>query len=151
MTIQQPTYLWALLGLLVPLIIHLWSRKAGKTVKVGSTQWLIASENTRFSSIQFNEVGLYIIRSMLVLLAVFILLDPGTTQDKDLSKLNKQWILTEKVMLSNAAARPQIDSLVRQGNALHLLKAGMPLLETEDIQKIKVNSVANAAQKTIEN
>ena len=60
MTIKNPTYLWALLGLLVPLAIHLWSRKSGKTVKVGSTQWLIASENTCLSSVQFYEVGLFV-------------------------------------------------------------------------------------------
>lgn len=146
MTIQQPIYLWALLGLLVPLVIHLWSRKAGKTVKVGSIQWLIASENTRFSSIQFNEVGLYIIRSVLVLLAVLVLLDLSTIQDKNPGKLNKQWILAEETMLSNAIARPQIDSLIKKGNALHLLKAGMPLLATDEVQKIKVR--ASSAKPT---
>lgn len=138
MTIQHPIYLWAFLGLLVPLVIHLWNRKAGKTIKVGSVQWLIASENTRFSSIRFNEVGLYIIRSLLVVVAILILLDLSYTQTKEPIANDKQWILAEKPLLRHPDTRTQIDSLVQQGHPLHLLQAGLPLLESSAIQKIKV-------------
>lgn len=143
MTIQHPIYLWAFLGLLVPLVIHLWNRKAGKTIKVGSVQWLIASENTRFSSIQFNEVGLYIIRSLLVVIAILILLDLSYTQTKKPIANDKQWILAEKSLLRHSDTRIQIDSLVQHGHPLHLLQAGLPLLESSAIQKIKVKQNAS--------
>jgi len=31
----HPTYLWGFLGLLIPIIIHLWSKREGKVIKVG--------------------------------------------------------------------------------------------------------------------
>jgi len=128
MTIQNPTYLWALLGLLVPLAIHLWSRKAGKTVKVGSTQWLIASENTRFSSLQFNEVFLFAVRTFIVLLTVLILLDLVQKRPTEDGKTAQTWVLVEEALLEDVRARPQIDSLVKAGLPLHLLKPGMPIM-----------------------
>ncbi|OJJ17595.1 hypothetical protein BKI52_27425 [marine bacterium AO1-C] len=140
MTIQNPTYFWALLGLLVPLAIHLWSRKAGKTVKVGSTQWLIASENTRFSSLQFNEVWLFVARVIVVLLAVLILLDLVQKRPATPNKTSQTWILTEEDLLSDARVRPQIDSLTKSGIPLHLFKAGMPMLAKEALTKIPVQT-----------
>lgn len=145
MTIQQPTYLWALLGLLVPLIIHLWSRKAGKTIKVGSVQWMIAAENTRLSSIRFNEVGLYLLRSFLVIVAVFILLDLSQQKPKKADNLPTEWLLTEEAMLSHPVARAAIDSLQKKGCAIHLLKPQMPSVLPKQLAAIKVSSSTNSA------
>ncbi len=143
MTIQNPTYLWALLGLLVPLAIHLWSRKSGKTVKVGSTQWLIASENTRFSSVQFNEVGLFVIRALVVVLVVLILLDLVQNKPVSAGQTAQTWVLTEEALLSDERARPQIDSLVKSGLALHLLKPGMPVVPSNELEKVAVQVKQN--------
>jgi hypothetical protein len=40
MAFLNPLYLWALLGLAIPVAIHLWSRKEGRTIKVGSIKFL---------------------------------------------------------------------------------------------------------------
>ena len=45
MSFAHPLYLWTLLGLLVPIAIHLWSKKEAKTIKIGSVQLL--SESTK--------------------------------------------------------------------------------------------------------
>lgn len=145
MTIQNPTYFWALLALLVPLAVHLWSRKAGKTVKVGSTQWLIASENTRFSSLQFNEIGLFLIRSLLVVITVLLLVDLVQKKSSEGGKIAQTWLLTEESFLQNASARPQIDSLVKNQASLHLFKPGMPLVKQDDLEKIKVQKKPTTA------
>jgi len=148
MTIQNPTYLWAFLGLLIPLAIHLWSRKAGKTVKVGSTQWLIASENTRFSSLQFNEVFLFVIRTLVVLLAVLILLDLVQRQPADARKMAKTWVLTEKALLKDARVRPQVDELVKAGASLHLLEPSMPLVSPKELSRETFPPKEKAALQT---
>ncbi|WP_299456900.1 BatA domain-containing protein [uncultured Microscilla sp.] len=146
MTIQQPIYFWALLGLLVPLIIHLWSRKSGKTIKVGSVQWMIAAENTRLSSIRFNEAGLYLLRSGLVLVVVFILLDVSQQQPKKAARLPTQWLLTEEAMLSHPTARLAIDSLQQKGYAIHLLQPGMPEVLPTQLTAIKTSLSTNSAK-----
>ena len=43
------------LALLVPLLIHLWNRKEGRTIKVGSIQWIPEQEQRKINSIQFSD------------------------------------------------------------------------------------------------
>ncbi|EAY30439.1 hypothetical protein M23134_03075 [Microscilla marina ATCC 23134] len=124
----------------------MWSRKSGKTVKVGSVQWMIAAENTRLSSIRFNEAGLYLLRSGLVLVAVFILLDVSQQQPKKVAHLSTQWLLTEEAMLRDAMARPAIDSLQQKGYAIHLLKPGMPKVLPTQLTAIKTSLSTNSAK-----
>ena len=58
MTFLNPTYLWGLLGLAVPLAIHLWSKMEGKTIKIGSIQLLTEANPKQASSIHLNELFL---------------------------------------------------------------------------------------------
>ena len=52
MEFLNATYLWGLLGILLPLAIHLWSRKKVVTIKVGSIKLLQASEPKQNSNIK---------------------------------------------------------------------------------------------------
>lgn len=73
MQFLNPSYLWALLGLLVPIAIHMWSKKQGRTIKVGSVKFLKASENPRSRSFQINELLLLFLRLLIVGLLVLII------------------------------------------------------------------------------
>ncbi|MGB6153058.1 MAG: BatA domain-containing protein [Pricia sp.] len=83
MTFIDPTYLWALLGILVPVAIHLWSRKKVVTVKIGSTQLLNASEPKRTSTVRPNEWWLLVLRSLIIALLVFMLAGPNLMIKED--------------------------------------------------------------------
>ncbi|WP_375324156.1 BatA domain-containing protein [Flagellimonas sp. GZD32] len=102
MVFANPTYLWALLGLLVPLAIHLWSKKEAKTIKIGSIQLLDESNSRQSSNIQLNEWLLMLLRMAIVALVVLLmagpqwrikgnkkvvtyLVDPSLSQEKELS------------------------------------------------------------------
>ncbi|RZS90603.1 BatA domain-containing protein [Aquimarina brevivitae] len=78
-----PTYLWGLLGLAVPIIIHLWSKKEGKVIKIGSIQNLQASETKRASSIQLNELLLLLLRLLIVGLIVLAIAQPVIQGNKE--------------------------------------------------------------------
>ena len=69
-------YLWALLGLAVPVAIHLWSKNEGKTIKVGSISLLKESETTQNNTLHLNEWILLLLRMLAVALLVFILAGP---------------------------------------------------------------------------
>ncbi|NND11568.1 MAG: hypothetical protein HKN96_10170, partial [Flavobacteriaceae bacterium] len=77
MTFLYPSYLWALLGLIVPLAIHLWSKKEGKTIKIGSIKLLSEADSKQSRSIKLNEYWLLLLRMLSVALLVFILAEPG--------------------------------------------------------------------------
>ena len=56
MTFLNPTYLWTLLALAVPLAIHLWSRKKVRVIKVGSTRFLESLDPKQTNSVKLNLV-----------------------------------------------------------------------------------------------
>jgi hypothetical protein len=73
MTFANPSYLWALTGLAIPLAIHLLSRKEGKVIRVGSLRHVEESNTSQFKSIRLNEVFLLLLRMSLVTLLAFFL------------------------------------------------------------------------------
>jgi hypothetical protein len=73
MTFANPSYLWALTGVAIPLGIHLLSRKEGKVIRVGSIRHVEESNTSQFKSVRLNEILLLLLRMLLItLLALFM-------------------------------------------------------------------------------
>ena len=66
LTLTNPPALLALLGLLVPLAIHLWNRRPGREVAVGSLRWLAAGANRRLRNLRLEQVWLLLQRAALL-------------------------------------------------------------------------------------
>ncbi|WP_262887589.1 BatA domain-containing protein [Flagellimonas sediminis] len=127
MVYTHPTYLWALLGLLVPLAIHLWSKKEAKTIKIGSVQLLDESNSRQSSSIQLNEWLLLLLRMLIVGLVVLLMAGPQWR-----IKPNKKQItyLVEPSLAHHSSLVGLLDSLGESSRVL-LLKQGFPEWETD--------------------
>lgn len=104
----NPSFLWALLGLAVPVAIHLWSKKEGKTIKVGSLKFLQKSDSQKSSSIKLNEFWLLLLRMLLITILVFILAEPRLYYKSENSPIT---YLVEKSLLSSSKVRSLTDSL----------------------------------------
>lgn len=104
----NPSFLWALLGLSVPVAIHLWSKKEGKTIKVGSLKFLQESDSQKSSSIKLNEFWLLLLRMLLITILVFILAEPRLYYKSENSPIT---YLVEKSLLSSSKVRSLTDSL----------------------------------------
>ncbi|MEQ9166083.1 MAG: BatA domain-containing protein, partial [Fulvivirga sp.] len=61
MNFANSTYLFALLGFLIPIAIHLWNKKEAKVIKVGSIQFVPTQDSNQSKSIQLNEVFLLLL------------------------------------------------------------------------------------------
>lgn len=99
MSFLNPTYLWALLGLIIPIAIHFWNKKEGKTIKVGSVKLLTEAESKQSSSITLNELWLLFIRMMLLTLIVLIMSEPQLklkTENEPLTYIIEQSLLKEQ-------------------------------------------------------
>ncbi|UBZ09659.1 BatA domain-containing protein [Leeuwenhoekiella palythoae] len=108
MFFANPMYLWALLGLAVPVAIHLWSKDEGRTIKVGSIANLKESENTQTRTLQLNEWLLLLLRMLAITLLVFILAEPFAktkTRNQDLV------YLVEPELLKIDTFKTSMDSL----------------------------------------
>jgi len=127
MVFANPSYLWALLGLLVPLAIHLWSKKEAKTIKIGSIQLLDESNSRQSSSIQLNEVLLLLLRVLMVALIVLLMSGPQWRTKGD----RKQVTYLVEASLANDASISQILDSLQESSPVFLLANGFPAWEAD--------------------
>lgn len=123
----QSIWLWAIAGILVPLFIHLWNIKKGKTLKVGSIAFLTDTARSHSKSLHISDWLLLTLRCLLLILLAVLLTSPFFEQ-QDNSVKEKGWILVEKQELAPAykAFSTTIDSLLKSGYVLHYFNKGFP-------------------------
>jgi hypothetical protein len=140
-----PIGLLALAGLIVPLIIHLWNVKQGKTIKIGSIALLGESSRASSKSFKLNDWLLLVLRCLLLVLLAFILAQPYLK--KIISGNNKAgWILVEKAIFPQVfkAHSKTIDSLIKKGYEIHDFNVGFAQLTVKDTtaNKTKANTLS---------
>ncbi len=116
MSFVNPSWLWALSALLVPLTIHLLSRKEGKVIPVGSLRHLKDANTQQFKSLRLNEILLFILRCLLIILVVFFI--SGLQKQKS---TQQNWVMLEEDLKDNPQAKSLADSLIKEGFELHEL------------------------------
>ncbi|WP_026838178.1 BatA domain-containing protein [Gillisia sp. JM1] len=126
MSFLNPSYLWALLGLVVPVAIHLWSNKEGRTIKLGSVKFLENSDVKQTNSIKLNELLLLLLRLLMITVLVFILAEPHIKRDSENIPIT---YLIEPSLLKNESLNTLVDSL-QQNSSIRLLQTGFPDLDT---------------------
>ncbi|GAA4272465.1 BatA domain-containing protein [Aquimarina gracilis] len=129
MSFLNPAYLWALFGLLIPVAIHLWSEKEGKTIKVGSTKLFNETDSKKSSSIQLNEWVLLLLRMLLITLLVSILAGPRIIKKIDIVPVT---YIVEPSLLKEDKIRSILDTL-EIGTSLRLLKPNFPEFQEQEL------------------
>ncbi len=145
MSFLYPTYLWALLGLVIPVAIHFWSNKEGTIIKIGSTQFLATSDVKQTNSIKLNELFLLLLRMLIITVLVFIIAEPHIKREESNVPIT---YLIEPSLLKNASLSSLVDSL-KENYSIRLLQAGFPDLDTYIEEEVK-NSIPNYWQLTKE-
>jgi hypothetical protein len=133
MTFAHPIWLWGLTGLLVPIGIHLLSRKEGKVMRIGSIRYLEDSTTKQFRSLRLNEVLLLALRCLAIALLVFFLSGlqfntPGSHQ--------KKWLVVEAGLENDARFSSLSDSLKKDGYELKQLSKGFPSFDSAKAEQI---------------
>ncbi|MGY2130961.1 BatA domain-containing protein [Hymenobacter sp. HD11105] len=141
-TLLTPSALLALLGLLVPLAIHLWNRRPGRTVQVGSVRWLAASANRRLRSLKLEQLLLLLLRAAVV--AVLAVALAGPVWQRPAPPTRGQVLVSPELLTSAnlPSVRPLIDSLRRKGYILGRLTSGFPEINEEEWTALLANPAA---------
>jgi hypothetical protein len=141
MSILQPTFLWTLAAIAVPLAIHLLSRKEGKIVKVGSLRHLEASTTSRFKSLRLNELWLLLARCLMITWLALFLSGATCSSPKD----QTDWLLTEQGMDKDPRVTTLIDSLTNAGFEWRTLAEGFPFYDPDlpDAQQPDYRALVN--------
>ena len=116
----HPAFGWGLLALLIPLAIHLWNRKQGRVIKVGSIQLHRPTETARASRLYLHEIALWLLRSALVASLVALLVGwqyPPSTPSK-----SGTW----KVL--DPAAASELEGISLDSSRVRWLAPGLPTL-----------------------
>ena len=120
----QPIWLFALAGLSIPVIIHLWNRQPGKTLKVGSIA--LAKENRRSlkKRIRLSEILLLLLRCCLLACIALSLSGPWWSSPQN--NASKGWVLIDRQELTAVYNhfKPLVDSLLQAGLEFHYFEEG---------------------------
>jgi hypothetical protein len=123
----NPTYLWALLGLVVPIAIHLWSKKEGKTIKIGSVQLLRTADTKQSSSIKLNELLLLLLRLILISTLVLIMSNVHIRNKVDNAAIT---YIVESSLLENKKFKSILDT-ISTDIPIRLLQHDFPEIDLE--------------------
>lgn len=133
MQLLYPIGLLALAGLIIPVIIHLWSVKQGKTLKIGSIALLGESTSATSKSLKLTDWLLFILRCLLIILIAVILAQPFFKKIVN-QKETSGWILVLPNQLNQVYKTDQktIDSLLNLGYELHEFNLDFKKLDLAD-------------------
>lgn len=139
MTLLNPTYLWGLMALLVPIAIHFLNKGDVKVIKVGSIKFLPQTETKQARNIKLNELLLLFLRLIIISLLVLIL-----TGLKFKTEVNKQEVIYvfEPSLIHENSLETFLKELPK-GSELRLLAAGFPKFKLEEPPFFKLNSKPN--------
>lgn len=144
-TFLAPSGLLALLGVAVPVAIHLWNRRPGRTVQVGSIRWLDAAANRRLRNLKLEQVALLLLRLLVVAVLALALANPVWRQPPPPRR--GQVFISPDLLASESltAVRPAIDSLRRRGFVLRQLAPHFPRVSDTVWQQLAATPAARAA------
>ena len=142
----QSIGLLAIAGIAVPLIIHFWNVKQGKTLKIGSIALL--KENSRKSARSWKLRDYLLLASRCLLIIILALLLAEPIWKKQITPAPEAgWVLVEKQNLSKTYQkfRFQIDSLRKAGYELHYFNPRFEKIKDFETVSIQKDTVASGA------
>ncbi|HEY9196141.1 MAG TPA: BatA domain-containing protein, partial [Mucilaginibacter sp.] len=147
MQFLNPIWLLAIAAVSIPVIIHLWNIKPGKTLKVGSIALITGAAQKSSRSFKLRDILLLAFRCLLLTLLALLLAIPVWLRYQNSNKA-KGWLLMPKKNLKETYARfkPTIDSLTKAGYEFHYFDKDF--VKT-DLNKILTDSGLNSSSQTL--
>jgi len=142
----NPIWLFGISGIIIPILIHLWNVKKGKTLKIGSVSLLGESSRQNARSLRLLDLLLLLLRCLLIIIVSLILSEPIWINS---NTTNQQggWILVEKDNFKETYSnfQKEIDSLDQAGYDLHLFEPGFKSMDLNELKnsEIIIDSTAN--------
>ncbi|MBD1386011.1 BatA domain-containing protein [Mucilaginibacter rigui] len=137
MQFLNPIWFFALAAITIPVIIHLWNIRPGKTLKVGSISLITEASKSTRRSFKLLDILLLILRCLLLILIALLLAAP--VWQKYVATQKKGWVLIPKESLKETYQKfkPTIDSLDKAGYEFHYFNRGFA---KQDLKTILADS-----------
>lgn len=121
----SPIWLFAIAAISIPVVIHLWNVRSGKTLKVGSIALIETSSRKRSRSLKLLDILLLLLRCLLLVLLALVLALPYFKSGRGNGNI-KGWLLVPKENIKEVYQKfkPKIDSLRKMGFEFHYFNSG---------------------------
>lgn len=83
MTFLQPAFLWGLLAIAIPVLIHWWHQKRGQPLPWAAMQWLREASEQQQRGLKFDDWLLLAVRCFVIALLSILLAQPVWRHDDD--------------------------------------------------------------------
>ncbi|QHS55480.1 hypothetical protein GWR56_07985 [Mucilaginibacter sp. 14171R-50] len=125
MQFLSPIWFFALAAISIPVIIHLWNVRPGKTLKVGSISLITEASKSTRRSFRLLDILLLVLRCLLLGLLALLLASPFWQKHAS-AKIEKGWLLIprENFKETYKKFKPAIDSLTKAGYGFHYFNNG---------------------------
>lgn len=122
MEFVQPLMLWAAGAVVIPVILHFWHQKQGKTLSWAATRWLQEKAQQQQRGIRLDNLLLLLLRCLLVVLLALLLSQPVAswfTKKPEIAKIHL--VQPEKEVVDNF--RFELENAVKKGEAVYWMNA----------------------------
>lgn len=136
MQFLNPIWLFAIAAISIPVLIHLWNIRPGKTLKVGSIALITAAAQKSSRSFKLNDILLFILRCLFLVVLALLLAAPFWQRNQAPVK-TKGWVLIPKANLKETYKNLKftVDSLAKSGYEFHFFD--------ENFDKFELNKSLN--------
>lgn len=124
----QPLFLWGIGAVVIPVVIHFWHQKRGKTLAWAATRWLQEKNQQQQRGIKLDNLLLLLLRCLVVILLALLLSQPiltGLTKPVAVAKIHL--VQPEKVVVDNY--RFELEEAIKKGEAVYWIN---PATEATD-------------------
>lgn len=130
--LTYPLALFTALGMLLPVLIHLWNRRSRKVLVVGSVNPFKEGKRKQLKRWHIRDWPLFLLRCALLLCLSFFLSAPKIRQGEKKTS-SKGWVLLGRGYQEQMSNRQQkrVDSLLRMGYELRAFATGFPLIKKQ--------------------
>jgi len=122
MALLQPNMLWGILAVAVPVAIHFWYQKRGKTIEWAAMRWLGEQTTLQHRGLRLNEVWLMILRCILVILLALILSQPVVEWFRNAGKPEVVHLVQADRLVTDTY-RFELEKALRDGEPVYRLGA----------------------------
>ncbi len=131
LSLTNPTWLFAIAALSIPVIIHLWNIRPGKTLKVGSIALMTLASRTSSRSFNLLDILLLILRCLFLILLAILLAGPLWIKPAKKDTV-KGWILIPAREAHEVFRHfgPELKALLKQGYEPHWFSGKFEKIDT---------------------
>ena len=125
MTFLQPAFLWGLLAIAIPVLIHLWHQKRGQPLPWAAMQWLREASEQQQRGLKFDDWLLLAVRCLVIALLSILLAQPIWKQDADPKTIRVVHVLASDSLV-RSTFRFELDRARQAGEPIVSLPAATP-------------------------